>query len=116
MERSKDIPKPELDLFRLMASRDLLGVPINNSYISENAIEACIRLYNDIGGDAFRNSLLVKVINSTVNLNNVTIQSDMLLEQVKKHIKLSISYGFLVTAKTEEDIKKRKEDIKLYFS
>lgn len=105
-----------INLLELMTTRDILRVPINNSYISENAIQACISLYNDIGEEAFRNSLLVKVINSTVNLNNITIQSDMLLEQVKKHIKLSISYGFLVTAKTEEDIKKRKEDIKLYFS
>ena len=105
-----------INLFELMSARDTLRVPINNNYISDNAIEACTRLYNDIGEEAFRNSLLVKVINSTLNLNSITIQSDMLLEQVKKHIKLSISYGFLVTAKTEEDIKKRKEDIKLYFS
>lgn len=108
MERSEIVLEPIV--------KDYLRVLINNSCISDNALLACSNLYRDIGEEAFRNSLLVKVINSTVNLNNVTIQSPMLLEQVKKHIKLSISYGFLVTAKTEEDIKKRKEDIKLYFS
>lgn len=108
MERSEDVLEPVV--------KDCLRVLINNSYISNNALLACSNLYRDIGHEAFRNSLLVKVINSTVNLNSVTIQSDMLLEQVKKHVKLSISYGFLITAKTEEDIRKRKEDIKLYFS
>lgn len=95
---------------------DSLRVNINNNTLTQNMFNACMSLCISIGEEAFRNSLLVKIINSTVNLNNVTISSPMLLEQIKKHIKLSISYGFLVTAKTEEDIKKRKEDIKLYFS
>lgn len=95
--------------------RDLLRVAINNNFITNNGIKACLSLIEDIGMEAFKTSNLVKYIQASVNITNVTMP-DFQWPVIQKMVKASIAYSFLVYANDEESLRKRKEDIKLYFS
>lgn len=95
--------------------KQVLRVAYNNSFITDNGIDACTSLAQEIGLEKFYNSNLVKYIQASVNITNVTMP-DFQWPVIQKMVKASIAYSFLIYANDEESLRKRKEDIKLYFS
>lgn len=100
----------------ITAVHDAVRVPINVNLITQNMFNALVSNCISVGVEQFKASNLVKYINNQININNITIQDETRLKEIRQYIKSGIAYWFLVTGTTPELFERRKQEIKLYFS